>query len=586
MGAVSKNVMQEPISTRPWARDFEIDPGGIESGWLQSSWNHPTQFWSALFRRYTGSGAVAPKSVFGDRYALYHDAVTRHLGQDRAAVRWYQRGRGWQELSYEELNARCRDLSRAWTDAGVAAGDVVAVVWPFGVDFVVSVLTGLRLGACVSIMPPTARGYVGRRLANLSPDHIATGPLYRDMLAELAALLLPTEPAGGPSAPGGGPSAPGDRSHTYSSGEPCALLFSPLREAHDMPWPVSCDDAYLRALRDGLLVFGLGAGEHFAAPGFPALQYQPSLLLAVLLAGGTYVHVPMSALSHAPELLMDRPLCTLGVGAEVRDLLLAAGLDREPPWRHWFRSPEDAGEGTAWQAFVTAYKLDEVPASNVLVEAAAGGSLLAARAPTSTERVRALMNVRPAAGVPWVLLDSNQSGQEAAGDVGIYAYGAPDEPSLSHALIARFRGSEYIYMGTPQGRRRGWLYPGDEVIAAVEELPCVDAASVVTVPSGAAFDARFVLLVFTGYDGRGPASRARAQDIERAIAAQVGPRFSPDRIELIPLYARRGKGGAVDHGWCRQQYHAGSLYRKARMPLFQHLTGLRRSVRDNTAAPQ
>jgi hypothetical protein len=95
------------------------------------------------------------------------------------------------------------------------------------------------------------------------------------------------------------------------------------------------------------------------------------------------------------------------------------------------------------------------------------------------------------------------------------------------------------------------------------------------------------LLVFCGSDGEpDPAvERSRRVAIEQVIRAELGDEHLPDHVILFPLHARLGGKGAVDHDWCQVQYVTGSLFRKARSPLFQHLTAIRQAFLDSGTKP-
>lgn len=567
---------REASTSTDWASRLRGDPDGLQSGWLSASYDDPAGFYRGLIELSESRGG-AFKSAYAERYDLYHDAIVRHLGSNRAALRHYRHQGGWQTLTYEQLHDRCSTLARAWVSRGVEPGAVVAVFLPMGADYLTALFTAWRLGAIVCPIPIYGRDYsITRRLTDAGPAAIATSADYHTQLEDFADILIPVRSDANPVGSESGSS----RSHTYASGEACALLYSPLRTEHDAPVELTCDDAFLRALRDGALVYALNPGEALAAPGFAELQYQPALWTAILLAGGTCVEIAMRTLRAMPHRLMDFPLGSLGVTVEVRDLLLQNPPPRPPSWRQWFRNPEEVTDWTAWQDFVDANTIAKKPAMNVIVEAAAGGALLCSRVENGDERMRALMNVHPAPGVPWQLLDGNQSGQEAVSDFGIFAHGA-DEPVAAHVLYGRYRGADGIYMGNPEPRRDGWVYPSTEVVAAIADLPYVEAASVVEFPSGANYHYRFVLLVFTGYHGVVAAelASARREQIERAIAAAVGERFMPDRVRLFPLFAKMADGGA-DDDWCRLQFYRGSLHRKAESPLYSQLTALRQGVRD------
>ncbi|HWN67035.1 MAG TPA: hypothetical protein VNM90_05315, partial [Haliangium sp.] len=298
-----------------------------------------------------------------------------------------------------------------------------------------------------------------------------------------------------------------------------------------------------------------------------------------------------------PALLWQLPLRSVGVTPALRDLVLTSGPRTRPEWQHWFKNPEEPCDWTAWRDFIELAKLEDVPVSNVLIEAAAGGALLCSVRRPGREQLAYLMNVVPAAGRPWMLLDVNLSGQPAIGDVGVHARIEQDAPlGPQHALLARTAGGEYLFGGNLEPRRAGRVYPRDEVLAAIAPLPFVQGASVVPVLSGGpASHFKLVLLVFCGLCGSNGAAEndgARATSeggrlvaIEQAIRDALGDEHLPDHVILFPLHARRGAKQAVNHDWCQTQYVIGSLFRKSRMPLFRHLTAIRQACLDATATP-
>lgn len=566
-----------------------------DAQWLEESWRDPAWLWGALHRRLGTLGFPLSKSVPGERYDLYHDLITRHVGAGRVALRWLDRFRGWQALSYDALHARCSQRARQWSALGVEPGAILCVVLPPGPDWAVAVLTGLRMGLCVSMLPPLGDRYLARRLEAIAPAHIVTDALHAPLLAGFEDRIL-AENAGTPEAPAmdapaaAASPAMADRSYTYQADEPCALLLSPLRRPPEAPVPLTSADAYHKALRDGLIAYALRPGDNLAAPGFHFVQHQPSLLLAALLAGATWVEVSVDAIERDPAQILALPLRCLGLAPALRDLLLAAGLRTRPAWGHWFKNPEEPLDWIAWRDFIEAYGLQDVPASNVLVEASSGGCVLLSPRRAGRDQLASLMNVRPAPGTPWCLLDVTGSGQPAAGDAGVLAPlvdAAPASPD--HVLLSRLRGSEYLYAGNLEPRRAGRVYPDAEVLAAIADLDFVTGASVVPVVAGGAVTRYcFVLLVFTGAEDPAHAARVRGQradELARCIRARLGEDFVPDRVELFPLYARKAEDGTVDHAWCHVQYLTGTLFRKANTPVFRHLTALRRACRDSAPAP-
>jgi hypothetical protein len=449
---------------------------------------------------------------------------------------------------------------------GVKPGAKVCLVYSVGSELLVSLAAALGLGACISYLPPVGRRFIARRLAELKPDHIAAEPHQVLLLQGHEKKLLNSQ----------GQASPAFTSHTYKPNEPVGLLFSPLVEPAGTPAPLLAEDAWRGALVDGLLTFGLGSGEHLAAPGFHLLQHLPAFLFATLLRGATYLHLEPQDVEANPALLTEHPVRALGVTPALRDVLLRARTQLKNV-AHWFRNPEEPYDGQAWRAWIKQCGLGAVPSSNVLIDATVGGAVLTS--PRGAGDVHT--DVLPAAGRGWVLRDANLSGQEAPSDVGVLTLLPDKGRPPGHVILARIRARHH-YAGTLGARREGRVYPAAEVTAALEALPFLVGTSVVAVPtSGQASTSRPVLLAFTG--ARAPSASAE-QEIRRRIETQLGAEFLPERIELYPLYPHRKKG-AVDDAWCASQYLTGALHRKTTDPMFQALTVLRGRLLESGGGP-
>jgi hypothetical protein len=582
--------------TPAFALETPIVHGKPVLGWIAESQRAPARFRAALERQAHDLGVGPAKSAPDAGTDLYHDLVARHLGGGRRALRCYARaalsGAGrWEALSFDELHARCTYRAAWWAAHGVGPGALICVVLPFGTEFAVSLLAGLRLGAQVSWIDPTGLrpapraaptgpDFVTTRLALLKPKHLATEPFLAQKLGPFAELALPADAL----AP-----LPESYSHTYEPGEACLQLLSPLRAPLRAAAPVAADAVYFGALRDALTCLALRPGDVLAAPGFHAMQHQPALLFAAWIVGAAYLHISEEDAVREPALLDETPLRTMGLTPRVRDAYLAARRGHRPPWAHVTRNPEERCDWEAWRDFLEGCDLGEVPCSSLVVEAAAAGALLASARRPGKRYLPHLQEVVPAPGRPWQLLDFTRSGQPTAADAGVYARLSAEpkpKPLEPRYLVLARRGDEYLYGGTQEPRRCGRLFPTDEVLEVCARAPFLDGATVVPVASGgAASETRFVLIGFTGDEPRAAFDAAlapRRAALRGLLAAALGAEALPDRIELFPLYARRIVA-AVDQEWSRGQYLAGVLFRKARTPLFRHLGALRRSVR--AAAP-
>jgi len=549
--------------------------------WVAESQGAPARFLAALEQLAHELGVAPAKSDPETGTDLYHDLVARHLDRGRLALRWFARaslsGAGhWHDLSFDELHARCTYRASWWAAQGIGPGALLCVVLPFGVEFVVSLLAGLRLGAVVSWLEPQGPDFVTNRLATLAPQHLATEPFIARQLGPFADIVLPPDAL----AP-----LPESYSHTYGPGEVCLQLCSPLRSPGDSAVPVTAEAAYFGALRDGLACLALRPGDLLAAPGFHALQHHPAMLFAAWIIGAAYTHISEQDAVRDPALLDVTPLRTMGLTPRVRDAYLETRRGHRPPWAHVVRNPEEPCDWEAWRAFLEGCDLGEVPISNLVMDAAAAGALLSSARRPGKHFLAHLQSVVPAPGRPWQLLDFTRSGQPSAADAGVYAPvdgGKKPKPLEPQYLVLARRGAEYLYGGTLEPRRCGRLFPVDEVLAVVARAAFLDGAAVVPVVSGgAASEARFVLVGFTGDEPSAAfdaARKARCAELRRLVAAALGAELVPDRIELFPLYARRIDGN-VDLEWSQAQYLGGLLFRKARAPIFQRLVALRRSMR-------
>ncbi|MCY1059600.1 AMP-binding protein [Nannocystis sp. SCPEA4] len=498
--------------------------------------------------------------------------MSRHVGSGRIALRvytaWTAAGSRWQALSYDELHALASLRAASWAAQGVSPGAVVCIVLPFGVECVVSLLAALRLGACPSLLEPGGPDYLVRRLDALAPQHVVTEPIHIPTLGPFADRVLGTCPGG---------HVPRADSHWYRPDERCAALFSPLRRAPHVPVPVRAEALYLGALRDGAVTLALRPGDHLAAPGFDTLQHQPALLFSALLMGATYVHLAADEVLRDPLVLEAFALRSVGLGAVVAGALLRTRAIHQPRWAHVFRNPEEPTDWESWRALIETVGLGDTPMANVLIEAASGGALLCSPHRPGKAHLATLMNVVPAAGRPWRLLDFTGSGQPAVGDVGVFATDdAPTEPR--HIVLARRHGGEYLYGGTTEPRRSGRTYPVAEVLAALADCPFLQGTDVVAVPAGGpTVEYRFVLLGFTGPEPQAQFDAMlapRLEELRRVLCTRLMADFLPDVIELFPCAARE-TDGQLDRAWCQSQYLGGSLYAKVRTPVFQRLTALR-----------
>lgn len=525
--------------------------------WLERSRQQPAAFQGALVSYWDRLTAVSGRSVPPERYDLYYDLIERFKDKTAPALRWYEQGRGWQQLSYAELNQFAEALSEFWNDAGAKAGDVIAILYPFGRDWLVALLAGFRLGLVVSALPPQGRAFVARRLESLAPQWLAGERLFlRGLTPDWQALVLPDSSS----------AAPVKRYFGYSGGSTVALCFDPTATPVDQPRVVSIDSLYWGALRDGIVTLGLAPGLACAAPGWHLLETQPALMLSVLFCGACFVHFDMADLEQAPERLSEQKIDVLGVSPDLRELLRNRPIAVEKNWRFWFRHPAESGDLALWQDFVTRLQLNTVPSGNLIWNASLGGCVVF----SVRRRGQAHNECFPAACLHFQVGNVAAPEQPAPGNSGLLALEIIQDGEAAWVVtpyLIATRGDACLYLGTYPGGRAGRVYPNAEVLGVLAQ----DAGypALVEVPMGAD-DALRVLLAFGG--------KGNSETWLARIETELGAEFRPDRLECLPLLPKRDDEGAVDQAWCQKHYLSGELYRRQRKPIYRCLSELKQLI--------
>jgi hypothetical protein len=550
--------------------DLAEERDNPDTAWLQASWDAPDAFWKALsahVARSTGPLRSRP----GVAYDIYSDAVLRHARSDRIAYLRYDRFAGFQSLSFAGLDDRAANLAAAWTAAGAKPGACIALVLPPGLDALITLVAGLRLGALVSFVVPQGDLSLAPRLKALKPAHVVFDPEWKPAgLGDLAEKALPLKTTA---------RAPAVPPHGYAHGEPCLKLLPWTREPPEKPALVLAETAYLRPLRDGALAFRLAPGDRLAAPGVHPAQHFPALWLTTLLHGATFVDIPLDEIEKSTALLRAQPIHSLGVCSALAGALQNSPIERPAALRHVWRPADEPLDWPARRDFIESNGLEQVRFSNVLVDAAAGGCVLFSACRPGSSNAKVL----PSAGAPWGLFAPGKN-EAAPGDAGVLVPLPSKKPQEDGWFVIARVATDYLYGGPVLPRRAGRVFPAVELAAAIATLPFVRGAAVVPLagagPSGITL---FVLVVFLG--ARAPHPSFSAQ-IQALVAERLGPDFAPDLVELFPLYPRL-KDGAVDSDWCAAHYIAGRLHKKSEAPAFGRLAALRKALLETgEAAPK
>jgi hypothetical protein len=535
-------------------------------GWLEQSWQHPEPFHRAL---HAYVGASSPKPLKGRPFEgqdFYHDVVVRHLGHRREALVFHEPGLGWRGLTYEELHARSSALLPTWEAAGVQAGQTVTLVLPVCEELAVALLTALRLGLVLSVLPPRGATFLRHRLEALAPDHVVSHPRYTPLLGELGQQLLSLRPSEDAS-------EPTFRSHTYEPGAPIARLFSPLSPTPELPVEVLAGPFFLGLLRDAVLVLALWTSDRVALPGYDLVQFQPYALLMTWLAGACFLEVDEQGLTDAQAQERLAPT-VVGTTPTLRERVLE-GQVRTDDWRLWLRNPAEPYDWERWDVFTEHLASNKrCRGMNWLANAAFCGSLFF----TSLQVRPTHLAILPAPGLPWQLADLLGGGQPSHAESGLYALtgDGADEATFGRFLLSHTREG-YFFAGSTRLGANGQTYPVAEVVEVVAAHPDVKGTSVVITPASQQLNRTVVTLLVFVDPAWEPSSMARElrPALERLIDLELGARYRPHAVCFYPLLPRRKEDGAVDHDWCRWQFLSGTLDRKGKDELFRMLGQVR-----------
>lgn len=552
--------------------------------WLAESLRSPAAFAEALMQQAARLSVAPAKSQLGMAFDLYHDAVARHaLGPygSRPAMLYATEGPivGQKEseplcaISYGHLHAAAALVADSFRKRGVQAGDILCIIYPLGPELLLALCAALRVGAVVSVLPPQGADFLANRLRALRPQHIVTARRYHPLLKEwygpqavpLADALLeeiiihPQQAEQTMAAAAELESSPATTSlgsRPYGASDALFALFSPQRDPGWIPIAVNASSAYLGALCDGLILGIQPAqfGTVVCAPEHRLLQYQPTLLLLVLLHGGTYLHLDAAQLVSLGSRLP--PVDILLVEPLLRDQLL---LHRAAPLRgvrSWLCAFTEASDTLNWQDWSAQYELEKTPVRCWHYDAASAGCLLF----SLPQRGTPPQLVYPSPGRPFSLCDPQAEDQPARGTNGILR----PIPGACGLLLYEHNGG-YLYGGTRWPSSGGHSLGATEVEAVTQELPYVAGAVLVPEQSD---KGRASFLVFLGPHMRRMTATKRIQvehKIREQIRQRLGPSFEPNSVRLLAALPRT-KDGAIDYGWCAGQHREGQLDKRAQDP--------------------
>lgn len=559
-------------SAAAWAYDFDrmaaslVDtfPSGAARRWLEESWQDPEAYRAAVFAR-AGRQNGAFKSRPGGAIDPYHDLVQAHTGAQRVAHIDSPDGERLRSFGYDALHTTCAGMAEAWRAAGVEAGQHVTVLSPPGLERLLCVTTGLRIGARMSVVETRGRTYVRNRLALLQPDHVVGGANIEWYDSERVALPL----SGLPPTLGYRAAA----SHCYAPEEPMLSFVSPLAEGEEAVCTLAAADAMARMLSDALLLLPIRPGDHVTATGRDHARLGPTLMLATLAAGGCFVELDIERCEDNPELLSKAGLDVVLASPRLLELVLTHPQDLTAGWKRWSLDPTARIDWQRWWALSERLGPRGIAGMAAIYSGAFGGCVAVSPKCLRPDPLR----VVPAPGLAWSLHDLTGMGAEVPVDHGVlHVEGA--SPAQAGDWMLAGSGAGYGLSGSFTPHVDGLPYPRREVCALVEGHPLVQHASVVVVPdTGVMNHGLPTLLLFVEplFARSSPAQLGELGSyLQTLVGEELGAAARPQRVEVLQLTPQL-VDGAVDPVWAQNQYLTGVLGAKRVRQVFGDMARLR-----------
>lgn len=546
---------------RKWQSEDDINYRFDIRQWMQKSYTDPLPFWEDLASHYPTESTS--QTILLEKYDFYADCILRHQGKNNLALKIIHSKSEIETWTYEQIHALVEAQTSAWK---VEAGKSVVLIVPQGLPFLIGLMTALRLGLVISILPYDDRFFPKSQLLQaldlLKPDLIVTIPEMQSGLpGNILELDLSLEKK----------SSSPPETHAYLSNAIVCKHFNPYADVKiTLLEAMRC---YLIPLRDALLALSLKPSTTWARPLSSPFRDEPCCTLMALLAGSTIVHVLDNTLLADPTLLKDEPIDVLGVCPLLQELWIKNPGLPSGSLKLWYRDPL-CGTDQNWKAFNELNRLQKIPCCQLLIDKERGGITL-----FSQPKPWQISFLHPSLGMSWSLLKLNQSGEKAVGGFGLFHL-EPENGNKDPLIIAQV-GDEWTICGTTVPLREGCPYPLQAVEEKVKTLDFVHHCMIVAEPHPQHFHNRqFVLLIFVSPLERLAIEQKQAewnQKIQQILQTEIGEAFQPDQIQFYSLYPKM-KNQDIDRNWIETQYQQGSLFLKQHRPLYHSLNLLKQSI--------
>lgn len=558
---------------KKWGSGTTLDYRAELRAWMQNSYVEPAAFWNDLFSYSREKRDIVSNTVVFEKYDFYADCILCHLNQGLTALKVIDAEGARHSWSYDEIHAYVEAQIPYWREHyDPKPGKNVALVLPFGIHFLVALMTALRLGLVVSILPLQDRymgeGQLQKALATLAPDFIVTGSAPdRAPSKNVLELDLTLENTASPS----------KQSYAYLAAEPLQKHFNPHSETEENITLIEATRSYLLPLRDAHLALNLKPSSCWARPFLSLYREEPACSLMALLSGATLVHIAPEHLKAHPQALENEPIHVLGVSLPLLELWLKNPGCPASKLKHWYRNPL-FGNDHSWRAFSELNHLSKIPCSQLLIDNEKGGVTLFSQ----PKPIDTLTFLHPSLGSSWKLLKID--GKKSPSTEGFGLFSVEPANKSPHPLVLAQIGDEWSISTTMFPLREGHRYPINIVENQVKALDFVQTCMIVPERHPQHFlTKQFILLVFISPKEHHTIQQKTeewTQRINERIQSEVGEAFLPDQSLFFSMYPKLHKG-EIDRIAVENQYRNGSLFYKQNHSIYRLLNLLKQNVYEN-----
>lgn len=530
---------------------------------IHQSYEDFFSFWEDLFSSHHHENS---KSALFQQYDFYFDCLLKHAQDDNPCLKVLLPNQEEEIWTYEEIHNLVSTQAFIWKDQyKVEAGQTVALTLPQGLPFLVGLMTAIRLGMIVAILPLKDRflgsGRFFQVLKELQPDFVILPSQEEVIHLDESFAIISLDLSGKKPLDFAQPS------HIYKADDPIQRLIAPVPSENTETLAVN--QLYLSCLRDSRLVLHLKPGATFARPLSSMFMEEPYCTLAALLSGACLIHIKDDVLREDPMRLKGEKIDLLGVCPELQKLWTIDPGFPASMTKHWYKDPL-SGDTQSWIPFVEVNQIQKIPAVDLLIDSFQGGSVLF----SSPHPIQAIRFVYPSLGLPWMLAQLNGSGEKA-----MNGYGLLQIHEAVYPFVLTQIGKQWIISAATLPLREGLAYPIQDIEACVSQLDFVITCMIIDDrnPENSLSPYIYLLIFVYPKTWTQSASTDWTLQLKNLIEDQFGKAFLPDQIFFYPLYPKIDQKG-LSRVWTQNQYQRGLFSKKQHHPVYQNLNLLRQEA--------